>query len=214
MNGRPGINHGFHTQMAGRLDTFPKVLLQPLSVDFIDNHLPQYHEAFKNPQARYDLASRQYVPMLPVVEMQPRSPPTKLKEEQVPEPRKLQPATEAMRFWTFIFEDSMKKFASRYTDEPKHPTKDGYNYSIRGKKNWEDTYAQLQKARESYDGKKGFWGRVKKGFRKAADHSDTAKQVIKLVPDNEYVSPVLAVVEVLLDVSLPKSLPRNSESLS
>ena len=63
-------------------------------------------------------------------------------------------------------------------------------------------YSQLQTARESYDGtKKGFWGRFQRGFRRVADNSDPARQLFRLVPDVDYVSPVLAAVEVLLDVS-------------
>jgi cell division protein YceG involved in septum cleavage len=180
--------------MAGRSNPIPSIRHQPLSVDFIDNHLQEYHEAFKNPQVRYDPELRRYVATTP------RQPSAKLTKEHVPQARKLQPAVEAMRFWTFIFEDAMKRFMLKYKDEPDHRIKED-DYNIRNKKNWQDIYAQLQKARESYDGQEGFWGRVKKGLRKAADNSDTAKQVIRLVPDNEYVSPVLAVVEVLVDVS-------------
>lgn len=89
----------------------------------------------------------------------------------------------------------------KYATEPTYLIKKGVNYEIRAKRNWEDIYSQLQKAREAYDGTRGFWGRMKRGSRTVADHSATTKQVVKLVPENEYVSPVLAVVEVLVDVS-------------
>lgn len=186
--------------MADSSDPISNINLRPLSVIFIDNHLQEYHESLKNSQARYDPALKRYVAMAPAAVMQPNSP-TKLAVEMPLQGRKLRPAVEAMKFWTHIFEDSMKTFIEKYEKEPKHRNKKGYDYSIRRQKNWEDIYAQLQKAREAYDGKKGFWGRVKKGYRQVADQSDTTRQLTKLIPDNEYVSPVLAVVEVLVDVS-------------
>jgi hypothetical protein len=186
--------------MTGRSTPIPNIHLQPPSVDFIDNRLQDYHEAFKNRQAQYDAALRRYAPAPPAASMPTSPPPTKPAGEQLPQPRKLLPAVAAMVFWTFIFADSVKKFAEDHPDEPKYRYEDGY--SIRGKESWEDIYSELQRARESYDGtKKGFWGRVKRGFRRVADNSDPIKQLVKIIPENEYVSPVLAVLEVLVDVS-------------
>ncbi|KAF8861121.1 hypothetical protein BDZ45DRAFT_740720 [Acephala macrosclerotiorum] len=183
--------------MTDNSSSVPSVHLQPPSVDFIDNRLQDYHEAFRNPQTRYDPLLRRYVPVLPAATMLSKSHPIMTASEQLPQPRKLHPAVEAMRFWTFIFDDSMKKFKELYKEEPKRRAQDGY--SIRSKTNWEDIYSQLQKARESYDGMKGFWGRVKKGLRTVADHSDPLQQGLRLVPENQYVSPILAAMEVLVD---------------
>lgn len=184
--------------MAGRHQPIPRISDQPLTVDFIDNHLHEYHEAFRSDLVRYDPDLGHYVAMTP---RSPQTQPAIEEASRASEPRKLQPAIEAMKFWSFIFDDSMNRFILKNAIEPEHRKKE-YDYRIRDRKNWQEIYAQLQKAREAYDGKTGFWGRVKKGLRKVADKSDTTQQIVKFVPENEYVSPVLAVVEVLVDVSL------------
>jgi hypothetical protein len=97
----------------------------------------------------------------------------------------------------------MDRFKAIEPNKPKDQLKkSGNNYSIRDKTTWKNVYTQLQKAREVYDGdKKGFWGQCKRGKRWIIDHSGPVRQVTKFVPDLDYVSPVLAAVEVLLDVS-------------
>lgn len=114
------------------------------------------------------------------------------------------PAVAAMDFWAHILPDAMKMFLASVTEEPELFRKKGY--SIRDKHSWDDIYAQLQLAREHYDGnKKGFWGKVKSGYRRAyrtaADNSGILGQALKALPDQDLVSPVKAVLEVLLDVS-------------
>lgn len=54
-----------------------------------------------------------------------------------------------------------------------------------------------------YDGtKEGFRGKCKRGWRQVVEHSDLARRVVKLVPDVEYLSPVLTVMEVILEVTV------------
>lgn len=54
-----------------------------------------------------------------------------------------------------------------------------------------------------YDGtKEGFRGKCKRGWRQVVEHSDLARRVVKLVPDVEYISPVLTVMEVILEVTV------------
>lgn len=105
-----------------------------------------------------------------------------------------------MVFWNLIFLDSMKAFEAEIPKQPEDLPE--LTYSIRGKRSWDDVHSQLQKAREHYDGKKqGLWGRIKREFRKMGDNIEPIQQLVNAIPDNEYVSPVLAVVQVLLDVS-------------
>ncbi|KAK0716567.1 hypothetical protein B0T21DRAFT_454341 [Apiosordaria backusii] len=88
-------------------------------------------------------------------------------------------------------------------------------YSIRSQKDWKGVYTQLQRARESYDGtKQGLRGKCKRGWRQVVEHSDLAKRVIKLVPDIEYVSPVLAVLEVILEAAQVASEVREKVTTS
>jgi hypothetical protein len=109
------------------------------------------------------------------------------------------PRLGAMEFWNFIFDDALTSFKSQHP-EPKWRSESAYN--IRNATNWDAVYSQLQLARESYDGtKKGFWGRVKGFTRQVADNAAPAGQLVRLIPDNNYVSPVRAAMQVLLDVS-------------
>lgn len=114
------------------------------------------------------------------------------------------PVALPMRFWTKIFPKAMNKFKQQYKEEPtKALRKSHVSYSIRSKNSWAEVYEELQKTREVYDGeKKGFWGRFKQGRRWIIDHAGSVRPFLKFVPDMDYISPVLAAVEVLLDVSI------------
>ncbi|KAK4170834.1 hypothetical protein QBC36DRAFT_147965, partial [Triangularia setosa] len=68
---------------------------------------------------------------------------------------------------------------------------------------WKDVSTQLQDARESYDGiKQGFLGKCNRGWRQIVEHSELARRVIKSISDIKCVSPVLAVLEVILEVMI------------
>lgn len=113
------------------------------------------------------------------------------------------PAIAAMKFWAHLLPEAMGRLGVE-NKEPELLRKRGC--SIRGKSSWEDIYAQLQSAREKYDGtKKGFWGKVKAGYqktyRKTADYSDVPAKLIQSLLEEDIVSPVKAIVEVLFDVS-------------
>ena len=176
----------------------PHIRCQPPSVDFIDNELAEHHNFFKNPPAQYNSTLKKYVP----VTMVDPEPECRLSTDGGAGPilpsRPACQAVSVMIFWDSIFMDAMKRFKQ----EHKFVTgRDDSGYNIRNEVKWIDVYAQLQRAREQYDDtKKGFWGRMKKWNRQAADNSHLASQVVKLLPDIDYVSPVRAVVEVCLDV--------------
>jgi hypothetical protein len=111
--------------------------------------------------------------------------------------RPLPAAVEVMRFWDLIFPEAMTTLKARY-EEPKGRSKAGY--SIQARPNGR-VYDQLQDARDSYDTPKGFVGHVKKGFRKVVDNVQPVRQAIKFVPNTDYTFPVLAVVQIILEVS-------------
>lgn len=169
----------------------PLLRVQPLSVDFIENRLPSFHDAFKNSQSQFDPVSGRYIP-------------TAMNGPDGADGlRQARPVKESMAFWDTIFPMAMNRLTELQPTEPKDRIKNGCDYGIRAARSWPSVYSQLQKAREHYDGKtKGFWGRhYKETLRWIVDHSASTKQVIKYVPNIEYVSPVLAAVEVILDVS-------------
>jgi hypothetical protein len=165
--------------------------VHPPSVDFIDNGLPSFHDAFENPQSRFDTALGRYIPA-----------PMK-GSDALDGLRQAQPVKESMAFWDAIFQMAMGRLKELQPAEPSDRVRSGNHYSIRAAGNWPSVYSQLQKAREHYDGKtKGFWGwHCKEALRWVVDHSDPVEQAIKYVLNIEYVSPVLAAVEVILDVS-------------
>ena len=197
--------------MEGEAARIPPLHRQPPSVDFIDNDLPTYHEAFRNIPAQYDYSKEQYVPILSLSAMPAAAAGSEAAESTLPPPRPMVPAKVPMAFWARIFEPAKNMLIAR--PEPKKVS--GSTCSIRRETNWEGIYKQLQEAREIYDGTKiGFWGACKRGFRRITDQTDVARQVTKLVPDIEVVSPVLAALEVLLDVSwlLPSCMARSIDN--
>jgi hypothetical protein len=174
----------------------PKSHAQPLAVDFIDSRLPEYHPAFKNSQSHFDRALGKYVSSISETSMasdslQPIS--NEIRHSRLP------PPVEAMKFWNHIFKPSMDIFK----DEKQYPKpKLKPEYNIRDKDSWCDVHETLQKARENYDvSKKGYLGHLKSGVRKLADNLGPVEQIATAVPNLDYVSPVLAAVEVILEVS-------------
>jgi hypothetical protein len=104
-----------------------------------------------------------------------------------------------MKFWDQIFDPAKTKLCEQI--ESKKVSKSGC--SIRKETTWEGIYGQLQKAREKHDGtKKGFWGSCVSRMRKVGDNTEIITQATRLISDVDYVSPVLAALEVVLDVGL------------
>lgn len=206
--------------------SIPNLRRQRPSVDYIDNHLPDRHEAFRSHGSQYNPDLGCYVPA-PVltVAVDDSSGPVDLhcspvsdgddqsedSEEESPLARGLPPAIKVMKFWGIIFEDSLKKFKSDY---PAPKGRSETDFDIRNAADWDTVYSKLQLAREAYDGtKKGFWGRIKNTNRKVADHAAGITRVAKFIPEGSYTSPVRAAVDVLLDVSLPQR-SKDKESLA
>ncbi|KAK0659195.1 hypothetical protein QBC41DRAFT_351210 [Cercophora samala] len=197
--------------MAQSSTPFPSLLSQPPSVDFIDNRAYQYHAAFGDSGTRYDATVQQYVAAssrsTAVQGVLAQNDPSNETEGINPT------AIEAMKFWSAVFGDAMKDFHRNAEDEL--PVLVTLECSIRAQRDWKGVYAQLQKAREIYDGtKQGFRGKCKRGWRQVVEHSDLARRVVKLVPDVEYISPVLTVLEVMLEAAQVASEVREQVTTS
>lgn len=183
---------------------------EPVAVKFLNNNLLDLHEALRNPMSRYDSVSRRYVTVSQLASLASTE-----SDESGPERSALLDgsdgavvlAASSMRFWDKIFLKSADRFKSLWANAPRDRERSGWDYCIRDKSTWEDVYAQLQKAREFYDGdSKGFWGRHAKDFTKKrrwiVDHSGpAARQAVKFVPQMDMATPVIAAVQVLVDVS-------------
>lgn len=197
-------------------DSTPRIQRPPISVQFIDDDLKDLHNALKHPLSAYDSHARRYVAVSSTSGLaggETRAPhftDTMMEDGSSSEQSQaLVPAVTPMTFWDSIFQVSVDRFKTMWPDEPQGREKSGYNYSIRKKSTWEDIYAQLQKAREFYDGDtKGLWGRHAQSYNKKRrsfiDHTTPiARQAVRFVPQMDYTTPVVAAVQVLVDVSIP-----------
>lgn len=179
----------------------PPIHLQPPSVDFIDNQLPQHHGVFRNTNAHFDHMLQRYV-----------SDTTSSNDQALVESDANGEATNELaplcqmgdvgdpeKFWGLVFTDAMTAFVTKYPNEPDGISKLGY--SIRSQTTWKGINDQLHKARQVYDGsQKQFRGWCKRTMRKIGDNAaEPATNIISLIPNIEYVSPVLGAVQLLLN---------------
>lgn len=194
--------------MAGKSSSLiPPVHLQPPSVDFIDNRLPEHHGVFKNTKAHYDPRLQKYVPDQStmdgkgVIENQDND----QSPDQTGPISQMGDIGDPENFWGLIFSEAIAAFTSKYPKEPDELNKLGY--SIRNQTTWKSIYIQLHRARTVYDGtQENFQGRCKRALRKIGDNAvEPALNATNLVPNIEYVSPVLGAVQLLLNVSLDTS---------
>lgn len=184
----------------------PNVLLQPPSVDFIQNRLPSIDPAFERLQSlQYDQSLTRFVPTASDTAVVPWPQPSSQdvswgRPSQRLPVRELVPAVSVMAFWDKIMGQAMAKLE---TDKVPKKLVGNVEYAIRGLYSWREIYEKLQSAREKFDGTKSkFLGRFKKTYRYLADKSDDAARLVSALPDSTYVSPVKTALEVLLDVSL------------
>jgi hypothetical protein len=181
----------------------PRFHLHTPAVDFAQNRLPQYHPAFAHPHATFDPTMNQFAaltqpgpmklapagwPPMPIVSAEPLT-------------RPLPPEIEEMTFWATIFEKAKDRL--KEVSEPDHRSELGF--SIRDKTTWEEVHEQLRRARDVYDGREqGLPGKFKRGTRKVVKVvSAPIQQLIKVMPNHHISQPVLAAVNLLLDVSNP-----------
>ncbi|TDZ31329.1 hypothetical protein C8035_v005927 [Colletotrichum spinosum] len=198
------------------LDTqVPRLTDQPPSVDFIHHRLPRHHEAFSDLSVHYDPTVGCFVPNeQEAAGMEPSpSEPTAipLSEPGILQGRDMahhdklpnRPVHEgfgSMVLWNQIFPEVMETF-KRTTKEPKDRSRT--EYDIRTDQTWEAVYGKLQKAQLKYDGEaeKGGWFRRKRrsAAGKAPVVSEVLSNVSSLVPNNEYATPVIGVVSLMLN---------------
>lgn len=190
--------------MSTKSSSIPPVHLQPPSVDYIDNRLPEHHGVFKNTNSHYDHTVQKYVPDQSgrdgksVVGNQDKG----QTENQLSTTSQLGDIGDPEKFWGLVFPEAIAAFTTKYPTEPEGLEKLGYR--IRDQTTWKGINAQLHRAREVYDGTQvNFQGRCKRALRKLGDSAiEPTSNVVNLVPNIEYISPVLGAVQLLLNVSL------------
>lgn len=108
-----------------------------------------------------------------------------------------------MKFWDKLFRPAMRELQRR--DGPCCSLPE--EFDIRRSSSWEEVEGCLLRARERYDGDLGRRrGRFKNRCRRVADYGQVGVQAIEFAKDLEYMSVVMGIVKVLVDVStLPLS---------
>ncbi|KKP02479.1 hypothetical protein THAR02_05434 [Trichoderma harzianum] len=190
--------------MSTKSSSIPPVHLQPPSVDYIDNRLPEHHGVFKNPNSHYDHTVQKYVrdesgkDGKSVVGNQDKD----QTPSQLSQTSHLGDIGDPEKFWGLVFPEAITAFTTKYPTEPDGLEKLGYR--IRNQTTWKGINAQLHRAREVYDGAQvNFQGRCKRALRKLGDSAiEPTSNVVNLVPNIEYISPVLGAVQLLLNFNL------------
>ncbi|KAK5634722.1 hypothetical protein RRF57_010435 [Xylaria bambusicola] len=177
---------------------------QSLAVDFIDNHLPGIHPAFANLPAQFDPGSGRYVSVVQQEDMPagvPRpAPGFRSRPPATPTPRELPPEELAtMKFWDQIFTPAKERFTHEYT-EPKLRENDKPKFCIRNRNTWVEIETALRDAQAVYDGKEPTSQLVKKNLRRFFAKINYVKPALNFVPSFEYSAPVLAVVDIILQL--------------
>lgn len=114
-----------------------------------------------------------------------------------------------MTFWDSMFPEAMDALAE--TPEPEKRSRTRYH--IREEQRWDAVYDKLWAARAKYTRSSGLGGKLKSVRRKLADNIQIVAGIMKFIPDVDYVTPVLGVVEILLDVSGPCWIKTSGEKL-
>ncbi|KAF7537319.1 hypothetical protein G7054_g3821 [Neopestalotiopsis clavispora] len=104
-----------------------------------------------------------------------------------------------MKFWDCILAPAMEDFEQRNPSEPKG--RGTTEFSIRGLRQWDDIHIRLRNAQEAYEQLKGVRGNLVKGLRKVAEHADLAQQAVSLVPNIDYLSPVVGALKIIANAA-------------
>ncbi|EJT82233.1 hypothetical protein GGTG_02207 [Gaeumannomyces tritici R3-111a-1] len=214
----------------------PSSIGEPTAVGFVKTRLPQIHDAFKSLPSYYEPTLKRFIlnphpaAMPPSCQNAPLSTSPDvgqagrvLQESQTPiasnrarrvPARQVLPALCAMRFWSEILNDAMTQFTEQNPDAPKRISKEP-EHGIRGAASWDDIYAKLQRARERFDGEhsQGRKG-AKKAYRYVISSSDAIRRGVQAIPDMEYLSPVKAGMEILLDAAKTATEVRTKVAVS
>ncbi|KAJ3466703.1 hypothetical protein MRS44_004267 [Fusarium solani] len=172
----------------------PTFRLHTPAVDFIENRLPEYHEAFDVRRVRYDASQGQFVALIPApsqsLMVPDASPPT--------QPRPAPAPVADMKFWDEIFPDAMELLNNETPTQSKYSEE----WGIRHLTKWQEVEAKLEKARQVYGFETGSQnvGKVRRKVRSLMDdHHVIAQQATKLVPNSEIATPIVGVINLMVD---------------
>jgi len=170
-----------------------------LAVDFINNTLPLLDPFFVDPPVRYDPSSGRYVGLQGLNDANMATATAQGPELMV---RPKDESIDKMKFWNGKFDPAKAKFIST-VQEPKKRSES--QFDIRKPTSWDGMYAKLELARGMYTKETGFRGTLRRVGRKIADntqpeHTKVVSGILQFIPDIDYATPVLGVVEIILQV--------------
>ncbi|KAF5706993.1 hypothetical protein FMUND_11323 [Fusarium mundagurra] len=167
-------------------------------LEFIEERLPEFHEAFANPDTRFNTAWGRFEPMTHNQDAgdcteQPG-------EHDLPDilPDNTTKDSDRRPFWEEMLPEAMEELKST-RDEPKRLA--GTPRSIRDLEGWVDIVNVLEKARANYYNYSGFIGFWKKSAHKVADNVDEGKRLLSLLPNTEYTSVIHCVFDIVFDAA-------------
>ncbi|CCD46141.1 hypothetical protein BofuT4_P116910.1 [Botrytis cinerea T4] len=181
--------------MANDKNRIPSLRLQPLSVDFIDNRLSQYHPAFKNPPSHFDpISGNFYADKIYTKSMSTPGDLSHPMRTQLKNVGKTEP--QHSRSHQALFPEMMTNFRKEYDKEPKGRC--NTKYTIRSQTDWDGVLRILIAAQDVRgDARPGAAGKVKKFAGKLNAHSTKVKKLVPLIPSNTYTSPVIIVLNAM-----------------
>ncbi|KAF4957445.1 hypothetical protein FGADI_3081 [Fusarium gaditjirri] len=167
-------------------------------LEFIEERLPEFHEAFANPDVRFSTARGCFEPMRPNQDAGPGT--EQAGEHGLPDilPDDITKDSDRRPFWEEMLPEAMGELKST-RDEPKRLT--GTTRSIRDSEGWVDIVNVLEKARANYYNYSGFIGFWKRSAHKMADHIGDGKKLLSLLPNTEYSSVIHCVFDIVFDAA-------------
>ncbi|KAI0457387.1 hypothetical protein F5B21DRAFT_93390 [Xylaria acuta] len=182
----------------------PTFVLHTPAVDFIENRMSEYHPAFDVSGFRYSPTQSQFVALAgPTTVMHVAGPSTLAPPPTAPTPPRPRPTPGSinnMDFWSEVFPEAM----NRLGQEPLSDSSEAYRlqWGIRHLSVWPDVQAKLDMAQRDYDFRNGqqHVGKFRRKLRLVMDKASVPlQQGMKLIPDIDITSPVLGVINLLLD---------------
>lgn len=194
------------------MSSFPRLHIQPPSVDFVETRMPGYHAAFGNSLPRYDPVDNKYkVHEKTLVIMaserkhlrfKPLKPAPKARLYFRQQPVRCHLLCQQCSFGiAFYHNQCQNSRISHEIPEPKGRADSGYSIRTGRTSKCDNIRAQLERAQETYDRTdQGLVGRLKRGSRKAMKHGDGLRRIVQAILDVDIASSVFAVAKALRDV--------------
>jgi hypothetical protein len=188
---------GALSAMVYELPPNPDLARRQPCLEFIETRLPIFHEAFANPQVRFNTSLGRYAPISQFTKGNNTMDRPEDHELPVLLPETT-PGSARRPFWEEMLPQAMEELKTS-RDEPDKLI--GTSNSIRAATGWVEMVITLEKARARYYGYSGFIGFWKRTGHKVTDHANDAKRLVSLLPNTEYSSIIHCVFDIIFDAS-------------